>query len=389
MTTQPLDASGAALRALQTVVADYGAAALSDAQFMNNVLRDLLPDEPREASVLVAAAEANVGGIIGDRVAQHISPGAAIAQAAAVLGERTALTQDACQWAASLTARAMGLLQAPGMDATASVAADRLPPPMPPPPGVPPTAPGPGGYSPPSPPGPPRAPISKTGKLAAAGVGAVIVLYLVIAAAAHLAPFGKAKNPDPAAAPASSAAQTTPPSPSASPSASPSSSPTPSATTQLTAEQKRLFALIPSTVQSDGTCTVDKLEFGAIAQISCRDEKGIPPAGVTYYLFSTAGKTNSAYSYFRSKFAHTTEQAGHCNSFTEFVPCETSYSVGSSNKTEGRVVEYRYKSDPDMTFTATKYKVLIDAVADKGVGHGNALVKWWTKGTGHWLNGTL
>jgi hypothetical protein len=158
---------------------------------------------------------------------------------------------------------------------------------------------------------------------------------------------------------------------------------------QLTADQTRLFALIPSTIQSHGSCQTDKVEFGAIAQISCRNEKGIPPAGVTYYLFSTTGKVNSAYSYFRSKFADTTKQAGHCDSFTVFVSCETSYSVGSSHLTQGRVVEYRYKGSPDMSFTATKYKVLIDAVADKGVGNGNALVKWWTKGTGHWVNGDL
>jgi hypothetical protein len=456
MTTQPLDPSGAALRALQSVVADYGARALSDAQFMNNVLRDLLPDEPREASVLVAAADADVAGILQERASQHISPGAAIAQAATVLGERTALTPDACQWAASQTARAIGLLEVPGMDATASVAADRLPPPFPPPAGVPPMAPwpggppaggtpaapgpggppagappaapwpggppagvpptapgpggppagappaapwpggspagvppmgpGPGGYSPPSPPGPPRPPISKGGKLAAAGVGGVVVLYLVIAAVAHLAPFGKSKNPEPVAAPTSSASQTTPPSPS--PSSPSPTSPSPSSA-QLTADQTRLFALIPSTVQSHGSCQTDKVEFGAIAQISCRNEKGIPPAGVTYYLFSTTGKVNSAYSYFRTKFADTTKQAGHCDSFTVFVSCETSYSVGSSHQTQGRVVEYQYKGNPDMSFTATKYKVLIDAVADKGAGNGNSLVKWWTKGTGHWLNGDL
>ncbi len=61
----------------------------------------------------------------------------------------------------------------------------------------------------------------------------------------------------------------------------------------------------------------------------------------------------------------------------------------STHATQGRVVEYRYKGDPDMTFTATTYKVLIDAIADKGAGNGNALLKWWSKATGHWLNGTL
>lgn len=246
--------------------------------------------------------------------------------------------------------------------------------------------PGPGGYSPPAPTGPSRPPVSKTGKLVAAGAGAVVVLYLVIAAVAHLAPFGKGKSPQPAANPASSSAQTTPPSSSSSPSPS---TPSPSPSAELTSDQTRLFGLIPSTVQSHGTCTTQKVEFGAIAQISCRNEKGIPPAGATYYLFSTTGKLNSAYSYFRSKFAHTTKLAGHCESFTVFVPCETTYSVGSSNVTQGRIVEYRYKGGPDMSFTAAKYKVLIDAVANKGKGNGNALLKWWSKGTSHWLNAKL
>src|SRR5262249_13296037 len=48
--------------ALQTMVSDpqLGIPALSNAQAMFNLLKDLLPDAPRETSVLVAAAEAGL-----------------------------------------------------------------------------------------------------------------------------------------------------------------------------------------------------------------------------------------------------------------------------------------------------------------------------------------
>src|SRR5258708_19148966 len=53
------DAQGEAQAALRTIVADprYGPAALSSSQTMGNVLKDLLPDAPREANVLVAASD--------------------------------------------------------------------------------------------------------------------------------------------------------------------------------------------------------------------------------------------------------------------------------------------------------------------------------------------
>src|SRR5215469_10409269 len=70
MTTKPLDASGEARTALQSIAKDYGAAALSNPEFMNSLLRDMIPDSPKEASVLVAAADANVAGILQERAAQ-------------------------------------------------------------------------------------------------------------------------------------------------------------------------------------------------------------------------------------------------------------------------------------------------------------------------------
>lgn len=63
VTSMPWDAQGEAQAALRTIVADprYGPAALSNAQTMTNLLKDVLPDAPRESSVLVAASE--VGGV--------------------------------------------------------------------------------------------------------------------------------------------------------------------------------------------------------------------------------------------------------------------------------------------------------------------------------------
>jgi hypothetical protein len=102
------DASGEAAAALRTVLEDYGAACLSNAQQMSSVLRDLLPNRPREASVLVAAVEADVASVLRDRVQVGVSPPAAAQQAAAVLEDRTGLAAAACQWAVAAFADALG-----------------------------------------------------------------------------------------------------------------------------------------------------------------------------------------------------------------------------------------------------------------------------------------
>jgi hypothetical protein len=103
------DANGEARAALDVVVQDYGVDALSNSQFLMSLLKDLLPGAPRESNVLVAAAEVNVAGVLRDRLAQHISTDAAVAQAAGLLEERTGLAPDACQWAVRQMAEMIGL----------------------------------------------------------------------------------------------------------------------------------------------------------------------------------------------------------------------------------------------------------------------------------------
>jgi hypothetical protein len=109
MASAPWDPRGEALNALRTIAADpqYGAEALSSAQMMTNLLKDMLPDAPREANVLITAAGAGVPTALQGYLAQGMDVGTATQLAAGVLADRTALTADACAWATSSLATAL------------------------------------------------------------------------------------------------------------------------------------------------------------------------------------------------------------------------------------------------------------------------------------------
>ncbi len=121
MTSAPWDPRGEALNALRAIAADpqYGAEALSNAQMMTNLLKDMLPDAQREANVLITAAGAGVPGALRGYLAQGMDVGMATQLAAGALAERTALTGDAATWA------------------TGSLATVLIPPAVPPMPGGP------------------------------------------------------------------------------------------------------------------------------------------------------------------------------------------------------------------------------------------------------------
>jgi hypothetical protein len=109
MASAPWDPRGEALNALRTIAADpqYGAEALSSAQMMTNLLKDMLPDAPREANVLITAAGAGVPTALQGYLAQGMDVGTATQMAAGILADRTALTADACAWATSSLAAAL------------------------------------------------------------------------------------------------------------------------------------------------------------------------------------------------------------------------------------------------------------------------------------------
>jgi len=105
------DQGDEAQNALRAIVSNpvYGVAALSSSQIMANLLKDLLPDAPREVSILVAAAEAGVASNLRDRVSQGMDVGTASAVVAGSFAASTPFKPEACSWAVSEIAGALGL----------------------------------------------------------------------------------------------------------------------------------------------------------------------------------------------------------------------------------------------------------------------------------------
>src|SRR5690242_8051800 len=102
-----------ARQALNAIVSDpqHGVAALSSAQTMSNLLKDLLPDAPREKSILVAAAEAGLASTLRDHVNQGMDPATAIRLTASTFSASTPFTPDACNWVTGEIAGALGISQ--------------------------------------------------------------------------------------------------------------------------------------------------------------------------------------------------------------------------------------------------------------------------------------
>jgi hypothetical protein len=249
MSQEQLDARGEAHEALGTAVSSYGPRVLGDPQMLGNLVADLLPDLPRERSLLVAGAEAGIATEMTQHVRdQHIDPDTAVQLAARGLAERRAIDPAASMWVAAEYAQALGYqvrpqAQAfqpeqpqviPGAPPTMTVLPGQPmqtqpPPAMPVSPQVPPMPyagsappqgsspyyspmPGQGSWPPsvqswPQAPGLPDGTPAQGGGgkrriLAAAAAAGVVVLYLVVAAVAHTVPFGKSTPPHrPAAAP--------------------------------------------------------------------------------------------------------------------------------------------------------------------------------------------
>ena len=107
--SQQLDTQGEAHEALGTAVASYGHRVLSDPHTLGNLVADLLPDLPRERSLLVTAAEAGVAAEMRQHVEeQHIDPDTAVQLMARALSERRAIDPAASMWVASEYAQALG-----------------------------------------------------------------------------------------------------------------------------------------------------------------------------------------------------------------------------------------------------------------------------------------
>src|SRR5438094_7793238 len=116
-----LDTQGEAHEALGTAVASYGQRVLTDPHTLGNLVADLLPDLPRERSLLVTAAEAGVAAEMRQHVEeQHIDPDTAAQLVARSLSERRAIDPAASMWVASEYAQALGYQVRPSTPAVPS-----------------------------------------------------------------------------------------------------------------------------------------------------------------------------------------------------------------------------------------------------------------------------
>lgn len=105
------DVQGEAQAGLRAIVADprYGPAALSNAQTMTNLLKDMLPDAPRESSVLVQASDAGVADMLQTHISNGMDLATASRLAAGSFENQTGLTPEACNWAVGAFASALRL----------------------------------------------------------------------------------------------------------------------------------------------------------------------------------------------------------------------------------------------------------------------------------------
>jgi hypothetical protein len=107
----PSEHAAEARAALNAIVSDptQGVSVLSSGRSTANVLKDLLPDAPREAALLAAAAEQGVADALRERVSQGMDIGTAVRLSATAFADATAYTPEACDWAVSEIAIALRL----------------------------------------------------------------------------------------------------------------------------------------------------------------------------------------------------------------------------------------------------------------------------------------
>src|ERR1700733_8876401 len=109
MSGDAYDVQGEVRDALNTAVEGYGKRVLDDPRVLGNLVTDLLPDLPRERSLLVTAAEAGVAGELTQHVeGQHLDADTAVALVARSLTETRSLDPAASLWVSTEYAQALG-----------------------------------------------------------------------------------------------------------------------------------------------------------------------------------------------------------------------------------------------------------------------------------------
>jgi len=278
--SQQLDTQGEAHEALGTAVASYGQRVLSDPHTLGNLVADLLPDLPRERSLLVTGAEAGIAGEMRQHVEeQHIDPDTAVQLVATALSERRAIDPAAGLWVATEYARALGYQVRPSTAAAPpGPAPQRSPGQFWPPTGQPPGPSWPQPQPQPSSGGPGNSWSGrKRGLIAAVSAVALLGGYLIAATVAHTFPFTTSR-PVAASSPAHPARPAPKPTQRA--------TPTPTGRT-LAAGVAPLIQLLPGDIDDPATqCQPDPPPYGfdmpgRVEALVCTDP-GLPKGTQVY-----------------------------------------------------------------------------------------------------------
>ena len=105
---QKWDAGGEAGAALAHVVEGFGVPVLGRHDMLEGLLRDDVPQLPREVAMLTEAARYGIADQLADRVQQGVAADAAVAMVANEMTSRTAVDAAGALWAAGAFARVIG-----------------------------------------------------------------------------------------------------------------------------------------------------------------------------------------------------------------------------------------------------------------------------------------
>jgi hypothetical protein len=328
-----IDPAGDARRALDAAVAQYGPQALSNPAIMDGICRDRLSQLPGEAILIGSATRTDVPALLRARMGEGAD--GAIRSVAGMLAETHALDPAACVWVVREYARALGL--------------------------------GPGGRQ-----GPNR------NALGIAAAVALVVVYLGVAAVAHLSPFPAKTVATTSAQGGASSSPAASPDPAPDPAPDPDPDPDPSPPSAY----DTLLSMIPNGVQ--GNCRSGSISVGATAEADCTGLHGLAATTIKYYLFSGTGALQAGFtSLLKSvNFPATSQSCTTDNQFVSFVPqCKDSFSSTSPTIT-GSVAEY-VSTQNNPIIVSTDNQQLVMAVLI-GTNNNDLLAYWkplqWVQG---------
>ena len=354
-----IDPAGVARRALQAAVAEHGPLVLADPGIMDRIGRESLAGLPGEAILIGSAARTDVPALLREQIPRLGNYGA-IQSVAAALAEAHSLEPTACLWVVREFARALGLI-APG--GTQTAAAGGPPPGATPPGATPPRA------TPPraTPPGARRPGRNALGIAAAI---ALVVVYLGVAAVAHLSPF-PAKAAASAASQGESQGGAAGTAPDATPDAAPDPDPSPPSAFQT------LLSMIPGNVQGQDNCANAGARTGATAVAECARIQGVAATTIFYYLFSSQGALNSGFNAFL-KSVNFTKGSASCTTaskvFADFVvQCRDGFTSTAPAMT-GSIAEYTNSSNDPIIVSSDNQQLVMAVMV--GINDGDLLAYW-------------